>query len=528
MSNMSVSSDVLCDGAYHCDHYEDESACNTVEQKTTATTAATTTSEVPTPTRATTNQLSVTDLNECATGSHECDIDAWCINTVGSYRCECRDGFEGDGIACYERIYIFYGPDIDDTLRYYQYGFLAWYTIRLETGFPVGFNKLYTYITFTSTGMIHFSNYYPHYYHLYKYINPSTFSFTDQLYRDPAIGVFGAPVDLYRGSPSIFFQVYDINKSYGNDASQLSALKQKIYESRSLPSGINSHHFIEGINFFLKITWNRVQPQGSIPGVETNTYQAVLFTDGRRSGILNMYQEGSFRWDPSSKSIPARIGWNIKHNRYNRYGGYTQDVRYASYRPDLKIGNTLLQGRDIYRLDNNPDWYINARRYCQDWYDKDLSYGQGSVLRAWSAEPCPCTRWQAQIDRRFTPCNDPFYGYGSGYSFGYGYGYGYNYGLPNYYYDRWGTTCYQHRWPRFGGGYRCTYYSSWWSSSLIRGYRSLWRSSHYQAVMPTNARFSSFFYYSLNNYYAWIGSNSTSLVGFNDTWIQTHAPPPRT
>ncbi|XP_041477244.1 uncharacterized protein LOC121425284 [Lytechinus variegatus] len=28
MSNMSVSSDVLCDGAYHCDHYEDESACN--------------------------------------------------------------------------------------------------------------------------------------------------------------------------------------------------------------------------------------------------------------------------------------------------------------------------------------------------------------------------------------------------------------------------------------------------------------------------------------------------------------------
>ncbi|XP_041477245.1 uncharacterized protein LOC121425285 [Lytechinus variegatus] len=28
MSNMSVSSDVLCDGVYHCDHYEDESACN--------------------------------------------------------------------------------------------------------------------------------------------------------------------------------------------------------------------------------------------------------------------------------------------------------------------------------------------------------------------------------------------------------------------------------------------------------------------------------------------------------------------
>nr|XP_054765689.1 uncharacterized protein LOC129272594 [Lytechinus pictus] len=28
ISNMSVSSDILCDGVYHCDHYEDESACN--------------------------------------------------------------------------------------------------------------------------------------------------------------------------------------------------------------------------------------------------------------------------------------------------------------------------------------------------------------------------------------------------------------------------------------------------------------------------------------------------------------------
>nr|XP_054765039.1 uncharacterized protein LOC129271800 [Lytechinus pictus] len=28
MSNINVSSDVLCDGVYHCDHYEDESTCS--------------------------------------------------------------------------------------------------------------------------------------------------------------------------------------------------------------------------------------------------------------------------------------------------------------------------------------------------------------------------------------------------------------------------------------------------------------------------------------------------------------------
>ncbi|XP_041471621.1 mucin-4-like [Lytechinus variegatus] len=471
-----------------------DTVSETTTDTTTTTPAARTATTTTTP--ATTTELSTTDLDECSTGIHDCDTNALCINTAGSYRCECRSGFEGDGFTCYERIYIAYGPGIDET-RYYRYGMLGYYTIRLETGFPVGRSTLYTYITFTSTGMIHFSNYYPRYYHLTKYIHPSTFTFWDQFYRDPAIAVFGASVDLNRGSPGIYYQVYDINRSYGNSASQLSALKQRIYEAFSLPSGINSQQFIEGINFFLKITWYRVQPPGSIPGEETNTYQAVLFTDGRRSGILNMYQEGSFLWDSFSKPVPARIGWNIKSNRYNRYQGYSRSERDESYRPDLRTGNTRLLGRDIYRLDDNPDWYINARRYCQDWYDRDRSYWSW----AWLAEPCPCTLWQARIDRRFTRCNYPYYGYGPDYD----YRFGYNTGPPLYYYDRWGTSCYQPRWPRFGGGYRCTYYSFfWWSSSLIRGYRSLWRSSHYQAVMPSNARFFSFYYYSLNYYYAWI------------------------
>nr|XP_054765042.1 uncharacterized protein LOC129271803 [Lytechinus pictus] len=33
VSNMNVSSDVLCDGVYNCDHYEDELACRTLDFK---------------------------------------------------------------------------------------------------------------------------------------------------------------------------------------------------------------------------------------------------------------------------------------------------------------------------------------------------------------------------------------------------------------------------------------------------------------------------------------------------------------
>ncbi len=40
------------------------------------------------------------DTDECVSGLHECQKNAKCVNTVGSYRCECLDGFEGNGIFC--------------------------------------------------------------------------------------------------------------------------------------------------------------------------------------------------------------------------------------------------------------------------------------------------------------------------------------------------------------------------------------------------------------------------------------------
>lgn len=37
------------------------------------------------------------DVDECGLGLHDCHKEAFCINTHGSYRCQCRRGFEGDG-----------------------------------------------------------------------------------------------------------------------------------------------------------------------------------------------------------------------------------------------------------------------------------------------------------------------------------------------------------------------------------------------------------------------------------------------
>ena len=40
------------------------------------------------------------DIDECSFGSHKCDVNAYCTNTVGSHSCSCKEGFIGDGRSC--------------------------------------------------------------------------------------------------------------------------------------------------------------------------------------------------------------------------------------------------------------------------------------------------------------------------------------------------------------------------------------------------------------------------------------------
>ncbi|KYF97876.1 hypothetical protein BE18_28360 [Sorangium cellulosum] len=41
-----------------------------------------------------------TDVNECALGTDNCDANATCTNTTGSFTCACNAGYEGDGVTC--------------------------------------------------------------------------------------------------------------------------------------------------------------------------------------------------------------------------------------------------------------------------------------------------------------------------------------------------------------------------------------------------------------------------------------------
>ena len=40
------------------------------------------------------------DVNECVTGEHNCDANAACNNTEGSFECTCKPGYSGNGVNC--------------------------------------------------------------------------------------------------------------------------------------------------------------------------------------------------------------------------------------------------------------------------------------------------------------------------------------------------------------------------------------------------------------------------------------------
>lgn len=49
-----------------------------------------------------TGPLGPCQVDECALGTHNCDVNAICTDTPGGFVCTCDEGFEGDGTVCQE------------------------------------------------------------------------------------------------------------------------------------------------------------------------------------------------------------------------------------------------------------------------------------------------------------------------------------------------------------------------------------------------------------------------------------------
>ena len=47
------------------------------------------------------------DIDECATGTHNCSDHSVCNNNKGGHNCTCKKGFIGDGVNCTGNTFAF-------------------------------------------------------------------------------------------------------------------------------------------------------------------------------------------------------------------------------------------------------------------------------------------------------------------------------------------------------------------------------------------------------------------------------------
>ena len=69
----------------------------------------------------------VADIPECERGLDDCDQNATCINTIGSYDCLCNTGFTGDGFTCIGNFVLI------TAFENYAICMLTWFVLCLAT-----------------------------------------------------------------------------------------------------------------------------------------------------------------------------------------------------------------------------------------------------------------------------------------------------------------------------------------------------------------------------------------------------------
>ncbi|XP_023788778.1 mucin-4-like isoform X3 [Cyanistes caeruleus] len=250
-----------------------------------------------------------------------------------------------------------------------------------ETGFPFG-KTLRSSLYFTDNGQIIFpasDN------NVFTYSNPPPSGFNGHE-EVPMIAVFWDNADFSRGVGTTFYQEFStLNTAKPPFVRDVEA-KVRRYMRSSYSAA-----------WTLKITWEKAPVYAAWTDTrKTVTYQAVLTTDGFRSYILMLYQDGGMQWDYTRlTSTDVLIGYTSGDGFYYN-DDLTKRPPAAKYRPDQFRGyNTDLRGLWIYKLESRVG--NNYRLKCLAWT------GQQQEPRAWSQglPTCPCSLQQGQQDPRF-------------------------------------------------------------------------------------------------------------------------------
>uniref|UniRef100_A0A8C2TP72 MUC4 protein n=1 Tax=Coturnix japonica TaxID=93934 RepID=A0A8C2TP72_COTJA len=255
--------------------------------------------------------------------------------------------------------------------------------LRPEIGFPLG-KALRDTLYFTDNGQIIFP---PTDSHVPSNPHPPSQGFSGHEAL-PMVAAFWDDADFSRGVGTTWYQEYPTLGSIQDPV--VHDVETKIQKYLQVPYSAK---------WTLKVTWEKAPAYPShlddtqvMKG--TNTYQAVLSTDGSRSFALLLYQDGGMRWDYAG--LAARdvlIGFS-SGDGYAQNSELTKEPPAVRYRPDQHHSSNV-RGLWLFRLDSHSQ--VNYRLQCLAWLQAQ------PPPSTWSMElpPCPCSRPQAELDPRY-------------------------------------------------------------------------------------------------------------------------------
>ncbi|XP_026545797.1 mucin-4 [Notechis scutatus] len=251
-----------------------------------------------------------------------------------------------------------------------------------ETGIPLG-KSLRNSLYFTDNGQIVFP---ASDQDISSYPNPPSGGFNGRE-KVPMVAVFWDNADFSKGAGTIFYQEYPCGNSAKDPLVQDVEEKIRRYVKSSYRA-----------RWLLKVTWDKVQPYpAQRQKSKTNTYQAILTTDGYRTYALFLYQDGGMQWDYTKLSAPNVLIGYTSGDGYFKNDNLMTRTPAEKYRPDRFQGyNTDVRGLWIYKLDS---WIrVNYRQRCLDWLSHE------KLPSAWNRNlpPCPCFLQQGMSDNRYT------------------------------------------------------------------------------------------------------------------------------
>ncbi|XP_070546080.1 uncharacterized protein [Ptychodera flava] len=258
------------------------------------------------------------DVDECSSGVAVCDAAAECTNLDGAFRCECHDGFRGDGYTCTEIMLYPYQHSGARTLKGDDVFTEA---IPFLEGFPF-FGKFYTKFYVNMNGYISFDKPYQHSAPMKPFPVPAG---------QAILAPFWSDIDTTHGTGAVYYQSYSLSSSSeGRDL--IAKVTRHIQVYFNVPDFNATYLFIA--------TWHRVPPYPSktYADIETALFQVAIATDRNLSYAVFNYDLGGMLWHSGNvEDRSVQVGYSDGGSHYlSLLESFTRDV----YQMDEVVGNS--------------------------------------------------------------------------------------------------------------------------------------------------------------------------------------------